>query len=292
MALIALTPSQELVDLVGSLGGTWHGRTAMCRCPAHADDTPSLSLRQGNRGILVTCFAGCNRDDVLRELRRAPRRGRFTYADSGGGQSGNAARLWDNALPVKGTLAERYLRLRHLWPTTEDLRFHPRCPYGPKPFTTFHPALLVAVREGRRLTAVQRIFLDPTTARYEMKLMLGRPGRAAWQGDRPANGVLALAEGFETARAFTLLHQIPCWSSMGARRLDQIFLPSSLTSLILAGDNDAEGQIAIDRATLRYSRADLTITPMVPRDAKDWAKVLARLAERRMETAPLPPHCV
>jgi hypothetical protein len=104
-------PAQELVDLVGSLGGTWHGRTAMCRCPAHADDTPSLSLRQGNRGILVTCFAGCNRDDVLRELRRAPRRGRFTYADSGGGQSGNAARLWDNAHPVEGTLAERYLRL-------------------------------------------------------------------------------------------------------------------------------------------------------------------------------------
>src|SRR3546814_20948719 len=56
-------PSQELIDLVGALGGTWHGRTAMCLCPAHADRTPSLSIRQGDRGILVTCFAGCDRED-------------------------------------------------------------------------------------------------------------------------------------------------------------------------------------------------------------------------------------
>ena len=72
MPLTARRPSQELIDLVGALGGTWHGRTAMCLCPAHADSTPSLSIRQGDRGILVTCFAGCDREDVLRELRRIP----------------------------------------------------------------------------------------------------------------------------------------------------------------------------------------------------------------------------
>src|SRR3546814_20036356 len=47
MPLTARRPSQELIDLVGALGGTWHGRTAMCLCPAHADSTPSLSIRQG-----------------------------------------------------------------------------------------------------------------------------------------------------------------------------------------------------------------------------------------------------
>ena len=52
MALTAERPSQQLIDLVGALGGTWHGRTAMCLCPAHSDSTPSLSIRQGNRGIL------------------------------------------------------------------------------------------------------------------------------------------------------------------------------------------------------------------------------------------------
>src|SRR3546814_3169332 len=81
MPLTARRPSQELIDLVGALGGTWHGRTAMCLCPAHADSTPSLSIRQGDRGILVTCFAGCDREDVLRELRRIPIRQHYSYRD-------------------------------------------------------------------------------------------------------------------------------------------------------------------------------------------------------------------
>ena len=82
MPLVALKPTQTLVDIVGTLGGTWHGRTAMCLCPAHSDSTPSLSIRQGNRGILVTCFAGCDREDVLRELRRVPIRDHFSYTDT------------------------------------------------------------------------------------------------------------------------------------------------------------------------------------------------------------------
>src|SRR3546814_6329151 len=45
MALTAHPPTQDLINLVGTLGGTWHGRTAMCLCPAHADKNPSLALR-------------------------------------------------------------------------------------------------------------------------------------------------------------------------------------------------------------------------------------------------------
>src|SRR3546814_12431446 len=48
-----------------------------------------------------------------------------------------------------------------------------------------------------------------------------------------------------------------CWASLGARRLDQVLLPQSLTSLILAVDNDAEGERAAARATLRYARPGL-----------------------------------
>lgn len=279
MALVALKPTQELIDLVGSLGGSWHGRTAMCVCPAHADRTPSLSLRQGNRGILVTCFAGCARDDILRELRRVPSRGRFAYTDNPSAPSGNAVRLWDEALGLDATVAERYLRGRYLWPAAADLRFHPRTPFRPKPWTTFHPALLVAVREGRRLTAVQRIFLDPATAQHRMKLMIGRPGQGAWQGAGAWSDTLALAEGFETAHAFTLLHGIPCWSSLGARRLDQIIIPPQISSLILAADNDAEGRRAADQAFAQYQRPGLEISLKPPDRVKDWAKVLE--AERR-----------
>ena len=281
MALTALRPTQDLIDLVGSLGGSWHGRTAMCLCPAHADREPSLSIRQGDRGILVTCFAGCSREDVLRELRRVPISRRFTYTDTPNTVSGNALRLWDEALPVEGTLAERYLRGRALLPIPGDLRFHPRCPYRPRPWTTYHPALLVAVREGRTLTAVQRIFLDPATARYRMKLMLGRPRRGAWQAGGRVGPTLALAEGFETARAFSLIHDLPCWASLGARRLDQVLLPATVSRLILAADNDAEGLVAAERAELRYARPGLEISPMLPSGVKDWAQLLEQRVRAR-----------
>lgn len=249
----------------------------MCLCPAHSDRTPSLSIRQGNRGILVTCFAGCHREDILRELRRVPIRDHFAYTDVPVTVSGNAIRLWDEGISLDGTLAERYLASRYLTPITDDLRFHPRCPYRPKPWTTFHPALLVAVREGRRLTAVQRIFLDPTTAHYRMKLMLGRPASGAWQGGGRGSAILVLAEGFETARAFTILNGLPCWASLGARRLHQVRLPDHVQTLILAQDNDPEGARAADQAEMTYARPGLIIDRMPPpRGFKDWAKVLER----------------
>ncbi len=82
MTLVALKPTQQVVDIVGALGGTWRGYLATCRCPAHQDKTPSLSVRQGHKGIPVHCFASCDAD---------------------------------------------------------DFRFHPRCPWGPKPTTLFPP---------------------------------------------------------------------------------------------------------------------------------------------------------
>lgn len=282
MPYTALKPSQELVDIVGALGGTWHGYVASCRCPAHCDKTPSLSLRQGDRGILVTCFAGCDAEDVLRELRRVPVTRRFEppKADLRRG-TGNVERLWDQAGPVEGTLAERYLIGRHIDLGPADLRFHPRCPLGPKPHTVFRPALLVGVREVRRLVALQRVFIDPATGRYDSKVMLGQPGQGAWQG-RPLTGdTMAIAEGFETAAAFTIIHGVPCWASLGARRLDQLRLPPGVSTLLIAEDNDPEGSGAADRAEAHYARPDLTIRRAPPPGRiKDWAVALERERER------------
>lgn len=287
MPLTAHRPSQYLINLVGALGGAWHGRTAMCRCPAHSDTTPSLALRQGDRGILVTCFAGCDRRDVLRELARIPVDAQYPYVDEPSAGTGNAERLWSEAHPVDGTLAARYMAARYLLPPPQDVRFHPRCPCRPRPRTIFLPALLVAVREGPRLTAIQRIFLDKQSATYRMKLMLGRPGRGAWQGEGAGQSTLALAEGFETARSFTILTEIPCWATLGARRFDQIRLPPSLERLILAIDNDAEGRRGATKAEERYRRPGLSIERMPPPNAlKDWAMVL-EAGERRFLKPPL-----
>lgn len=45
------------------------GHVWRCRCPLHGGR--SLTLRDGEAGrILVTCWGGCDRLDVLAELRR------------------------------------------------------------------------------------------------------------------------------------------------------------------------------------------------------------------------------
>ena len=50
----------------GYRSGEWH----RCRCPVHQSNGATLALKDGPRGLIVHCHAGCSRDDVLAELRR------------------------------------------------------------------------------------------------------------------------------------------------------------------------------------------------------------------------------
>lgn len=281
MQLTAHRPTPELVRLVAALGGTWSGYRALCRCPAHADRTPSLSVRQGDRGILVKCFAGCQSTDVLREIARIARIPPTCppdHADRDVRPTANIHRIWNAGFDTSGTLAEKYLHQRGIGESFANLRYHPRCPKGPRPLTTFSPALLVGVHDAAGLLAIQRIFLG-VEATHTDKLMIGRPGAGAWRGRSPANGQLAIAEGFETAARFSMLTGIPCWATLGAARLPLIRLPDGLTELIIAEDDDREGAAAAARAVAAYARYGLTIRRMPPprpadlKGPNDWARI-------------------
>ena len=276
MPLVAYKPTQQLVDIVGALGGRWTGYTALCRCPAHNDRTPSLSLRQGDRGILVHCYAGCAREDVLRELGRIiPTRTYQSPEWQPTPRRANVGRLWDQAIAVEGTLAETYLRSRMLDCQLPDIRYLARCPHGPSPGTVFKPALLIAVREGSGLTAIQRIFLDPATGYYTEKVTLGHPGTGAWRG-AVTTSTIAIAESFEDAAAFMKLGLGPCWTSLGAGRLHCLTFPASVTSVVIAEDNDAEGRRAAKRAAQTYRERGLAVHRMAPPNPhKDWAALHA-----------------
>lgn len=39
------------------------------QCPAHDDHRASLTVRQGDRGVIVKCYAGCGVEEVLAALR-------------------------------------------------------------------------------------------------------------------------------------------------------------------------------------------------------------------------------
>lgn len=52
------------------LGGRWRGSYGSCRCPAHDDRKPSLSVSNGDDGkILVHCHTGCDQMAVVDQLK-------------------------------------------------------------------------------------------------------------------------------------------------------------------------------------------------------------------------------
>lgn len=275
--------------VVERLGGEWQRRGGMCRCPAHEDRTPSLSVRLGERRLLFHCFAGCETGAVIRALRSlqllepglpsGSNEKDWSPADPGRRSRDAAARLWTAARPIERSPAEAYLRGRGLVPDASDLRYHPRTPYGRRPQAIFRPAMIAAVRDESGLVAVHRTFLDPCTARLAdlpiPKRALGRLGVGAVRLRPPRNGLLGWAEGIETTIAATQLTGIPCWATLGTERFARVALPACVKRLILFLDNDGGGRRAERLAREAHRDTDVEIEARYPEaSGADWNDLL------------------
>lgn len=278
----------QATDLVKRLGGTWSSNGAMCRCPAHDDRTPSLSVRVGETALLFKCFAGCDAIDVIRAIRRLDRNIRLSsqiaapsppIALSPQWLQLRALDLWGSAHPLVGTPAEQYLRRRSFSVLPPALRYHPRTPLGRGQKAVFRPAMIAALHDRSRFVAIQRTFLDPREPRRARDLanprrILGRPGQGAVML-APANDTLGLAEGIETALSAILLLDIPVWATLGNERLSHIAIPDTVTRLILLPDNDRGGRIGAAKAVEAYAMPGRTIETMwPPHGFNDWNDVL------------------
>lgn len=281
--------------LVERLGGEWGRSGGMCRCPAHDDRTPSLSVRPGERQLLFHCFAGCETGHVIRELsalrlRRlkfpaASEEAAHEAADPGRRNRSAAARLWAAARPIEKSPAEAYLRRRGLAFPAPDLRYHPRTPYGRGTQAIFRPAMLAAVRDESGLLAVHRTFLDTASVRLAdlpvPKRALGRLRQGAVRLSPPHDGLLGWAEGIENAMAATQLTGIPCWAALGTERFARVALPASVARLILFLDNDSGGRRADTLARGALRGTGVEIEGRYPDAAgADWNDVLLERAAR------------
>jgi len=281
-------------EIVERLGGEWHRRGGMCRCPAHDDRTPSLSVRTGERRLLFHCFGGCETGRVIRALRALQLIGTSAGAASGEAalspadpdrrNRGTAARLWAAAHPIGRSPAAAYLSMRGLTTQVSDLRYHPRAPYGCGHRVIFRPALLAAVRDGSGLVAVHRTFLDPRSASLadlpQPKRALGRLGAGAVRLREPRDGLLGWAEGIENAIAATQLTGIPCWATLGTERFARAALPPSVERLILFLDNDPGGRRAEKLAREAHAGTPVAIEARYPpRPGDDWNDVLLARGE-------------
>lgn len=70
MAIPSLNGDMDAEAITVLLGGKWRGRYGSCRCPAHDDSKPSLSVSNADDGkILVHCHTGCDQMTVVEKLK-------------------------------------------------------------------------------------------------------------------------------------------------------------------------------------------------------------------------------
>jgi hypothetical protein len=286
------TLDEEGRRLVERLGGRWSGSAGLCRCPAHDDRRPSLSVRIGRTSLLLHCFAGCSAADILKSLRAS---GRPIEAVSGSSSSGSgttgqaersraaAIRLWGAARPIGGTPVERYLTGRGIAAETSELRYHPRTPHGPHPLTRFLPAMIAAVRDETGVVAVHRTYLDVRRGRLapidEPRCGLGRFGSGAVRLGGTASR-LGLAEGVETALSASAMFGLPCWATLGTERFRLVALPEEVEGLVLFLDHDAGGRRA--EALARETFPKLAVEARYPAErGADWNDVLRAMLRGR-----------
>ncbi|MDN0076008.1 toprim domain-containing protein [Crenobacter sp. SG2303] len=141
------------------------------------------------------------------------------------------------------------------------------------------------------LVALHRVYLtpdgrkahpvDPATgeALDAKKLLTAREGAmrgAAVRLYEPEGGMLALAEGIETAIAVRLGSGLPCWAMVSAWGLEHTALPESATDVHIMADHDVSGtgQNAAKKLAKRLLDEAWRVrihTPSVP--GTDWLDV-------------------
>ena len=266
-------------EIVTGLGGRWHGREGMARCPAHRDKTPSLSVTQTRDGRpLVHCHGGCDQRSVIDALMRAnlwPRGRveadpaaphRLTIPSDGldadeRRQRDKALKLWADHRKIAGTHAEAYLRARAITGRLPDcLGFLPEAPFWYVPENADRPvclgrwpALIAALADDFGVLAVQLTYLDPKEPKkaeiiapdtgeiLKVKKVRGPMESSAIRLRAPRD-TLGLAEGCETALSADILYSIPTWAVTGVRRLRLVEIPEGVETIVIFRDRGAVGQ--------------------------------------------------
>jgi len=278
MARLPLDAEIRARAIVEQLGGVWRGTRGECRCPAHDDGSPSLSVRLGDTAILFHCFAGCTTVEVLKALQRRKLHDRAAVsmpeAKPKRDMGALALRLWKASFPVAGTLAEEYLLARGMsGPFPKALRFNPSTILGSGPTKRTMPAMIAAVENDMGLVAVQRTFLDPENVLHKPipkpKVSLGLLGTAAIRL-APATDELGLAEGIEDAVSAMEWFGTPTWALGGVERLAFVAIPEKVRRVIVYGDRGRPAERLLTKARDHLTANGRELVSRVPDHHDDW----------------------
>jgi hypothetical protein len=197
----------------------------------------------------------------------------------------NALSIWDEAKPVKGSLAECYLRGRGIDVAQLPqgaLRFHPRCIFGKQ---TWHPCLVALFQhvETNEPTGIHRIALTSDGQKIDRKMLGPVFGSAIklWPDEEITMG-LVVGEGVETVAAAatrvkhrgTLLR--PAWALASDGGITELPVLPGIECLTILVDNDEAGREAAGECLHRWRAAEREATALVPTVAGEDFNDIAR----------------
>ena len=206
-----------------------------------------------------------------------------------------ACRLWQRCRAIDGTHAEAYLRARAIHRCRfPALRFHPALFYRDGGGMRRLPALVAAVTGAdSAVSGVHRTWLDPS---HPAKAPVARPRKAlgrvhgmAVRFGNPAPSTLLVGEGIETVLSLvTAMPDTVAAAALSAGSLGAFAPPAGLQRLVIARDNDPDGERAAERLVRRCARAGVAALTIVPEGA-DFNDDLLALgsAALRARLAPL-----
>jgi len=307
----------ELLRLLKNVKQTGD-RQWKANCPSHEDEEPSLSVAEGNDGrVLLHCFGGCptqavckalgiQESDLFPENDFLPSTGQTTKKAKPEDKEQRAAslrRLHRATVDDDGTISA-YLCHRGLsGEVPNDVRLHPALPYydDENEHIGDYPAMIATVRDpaGQAVT-VHKTYLAaggegkaevPKPKKLHPPIERGATRGAAIRLADPVDGVLALAEGIETALAVMEATGTPAWATISAGGMKAIELPDEVQRVEIWGDNDSSGtgQRAAAALASRLCKENREVYVLLPdHEGTDWLDVLVSdgpkaLAEARTQ---------
>lgn len=279
-----MRPSLDARAITLALKGQWRSDKGIARCPAHDDREPSLSIATGRNGTpVVMCFAGCSQRAVLDALKA---HGLWVETDAALSDADQrraadmarhnerkriaaAIRLWREAKPIGGSVAETYLRERGLRPPfPPSLRFAPQLLHTPSGLIL--PAMIAAVqRADRTIVAVHRTFLaEDGSGKAPVspnKMILG-PSHGGAVRLAAHDGELIVGEGIESTLSAMQVSGLPGWAALSTSGLMALQLAPDVRALTIAADNDENGagQRAAYAAAARWTAERRSVRVALP----------------------------
>lgn len=279
-------------EITGTLHGQWFGTYGVACCPVHKDSRPSLSLSNGKDDrLLARCHAGCSFDDIIHKLRAMGliggngnqrtqnlRKPEPEKEDKTSARKAEAAqKLWNEAKPIDGTLAARYLHGRGIDCALPDsLRFHEDCRH---PTGERFPAMIARV-DGCDAFAVHRTYLSPDGTKASIdpaKAMLGSVLGGAVHLTACAGDRLVICEGIETGLSLAcglLLEPANIWAALSTSGMKVIRLPEQAGRLTIAIDGDSAGRKAGEALARDATAKGWSVKMSEPPDKYDFNDLL------------------